>query len=264
MRRTILQLILIVIVLLKATSCSNNYLPGFDFDSFDETPAAELADAVEADDTEKIQEILKQNKSVVDYQEPKFGHSLLFLAVVNNKYNAARALLDNGARTDLKSFTDSSDVLMTICEGYNDNLCDTAMLNLLLRYKPNVNSHCYSSGRSKITILFKASERTFMCLSFIKTLVDNGADVNYWPENNPALSPIASAMLMSRLDIVHFYLIDCKANIPQYVTLRPGKDDIKTPITITQMLNEHDYSNDPKRQKLKLDILNYLKSIGKE
>jgi ankyrin repeat protein len=249
---------------LLITSCNQSYLPGFDFASFEETPVEDLAEAVENDDPEDVTAFVVQNANLIDYQDSEFGHTLLFLAVVNHKFSAAKALLDHGADLSVKSFSDSSNVLMTLCSGYSDETCDTAMLSLLLHYNPDLNSYRYDSQGNQISILFESSQRALVCLSFIKMLVRNGADVNYWPQNRAELSPVAAALLVNRLDIVRYYLIDCKAEVPSYVTLRPEREGVNTPISITQMLNEQDYSRDPAQQRIKGEILTYLSSIGKE
>ncbi len=248
---------------MQILSCSEGYLPGFDFNSFEATPVEELADAVEADDPDAIAEFLLQNKKLIDYQEQEFGHSVLFLAVVNHKYNAVKSLLGHGASISLKDYSDSSDVLMTLCKGYGDNECDTTMLGILLQDNPDLRTFCYDSQGNRITLLCKASDSMFGCMSFIQMLVSAGADVNYNPENKPDCSPVCAALLVDRLDLARYYLIDCKAEVAEYLFLRP-QGDARVPVTITQFLNEQSYASDPKQQQLKEEILAYLKSIGKE
>ncbi len=244
-------------------ACGRSYLPGFNFRSFDDTPVEELARAVEDNDAEAIEEFLAANPDLIDYQEQKFGHTLLFLAVVNGKRDAAESLLENGSDLLIKGYSDSSDVLMTLCEGYGDNECDTGMLNLLLKYHPNLDTYCYIRG-TKIPLLCKAASSIFRCKLFIETLVNTGADVNYNPDNVVGLSPVLEALYLDRLDLAHYFLVDCKAIIPDTLFLRPHTDTSKIPVSITMLLNEQDYSKEPQQQKLKQEILDYVKSQGKE
>lgn len=249
-------------LILFVTSCGHEYLPGFDFTSFYGTPVEELAKAVEDDDAAAISAFVKENPGIVDYQETEYGHSVLFLAVVNQKYNAVKALLDNGASLTMKSYSDSSDVLMTLCNGYGDTECDTVMLNLLLKYSPDLRSVHYDSQGNRIPLL-RTAAKSGMCIVFIKTLVAAGADIDYLPNNEADDSPIAAALMQDRLDLVKYFLIEEQATIPAYCFIRSEKTGPDS-ITVTRLLNEQDYSRDPKQEKLKQEILTYLQSAGKQ
>lgn len=251
-------------VLFTFPGCRDGYLPGFNFRSFDNTPVADLAKAVEDNDPEAIEEFLSAHPDLIDYQDNKFGHTLLFLAVVNGKRQAAETLLEHGSDLLIKDYSDSADVLMTLCEGYGTNECDTGMLNLLLRYNPDMQTYCYSDQGDKVPLLFRASQSMFTCKLFIEMLVNSGADVNYNPDNVIGLSPVCGTLMLDRLDLARYFLIDCKAEIPDTLFLRPHTDDHKIPVSITMLLNEQDYSKEPQQQKLKQEILDYVQSQGKQ
>lgn len=262
MRQNLAFAIVSIGMILLLPSCGHEYLPGFDFTSFNGTPVEELAKAVEDDDAAAISSFVKENPGLVDYQETEFGHSVLFLAVVNQKYNAVKSLLDNGASLSVKSYSDSSDVLMTLCNGYGDTECDTVMLNLLLKYSPDLRSIHYDSQGNGIPLL-RTAAKSGMCIVFIKTLVAAGADINYLPNNEADDSPIAAALMQDRLDLVKYFLIEEQAKVPAYCFIRSEKTGPDS-ITVTRLLNEQDYSRDPKQQKLKQEILTYLQSAGKQ
>ena len=62
------------IICLLLNSCERN-LPGFDFDSFNETPVEKLAQAVKREDLEQIENLVTVGKVQIDYLDPEFGHS---------------------------------------------------------------------------------------------------------------------------------------------------------------------------------------------
>lgn len=231
---------MLLTVFLLNFSCGRSYLPGFNFKSFKGSPVEELSYAVEQDDVEGVNAFVDEHPELIDYQEREFGHSLLFLAVVNDKYNAAKALLDRGASLSVRSYADSADVLMVLCKHYSHSDCDTSMLKLVLSYKPDMKSYCYNNPSDKTSLLTNACYSTLVCLDFIKILVDSGADINYLPDGDPAGSPICMAILLHRLDIARYFIIEKKAKIPEYCIRRPEKDSYIL-ITVPQMLQEQTY-----------------------
>jgi len=88
---------IIIIVFLTACQGAGNNRLGKDFGLFQETPVWELAKAVRAEDVAEIKRIVAERQQKVDYQEPKFGSTLLMLAVLNEKYESCEALLEMGA-----------------------------------------------------------------------------------------------------------------------------------------------------------------------
>lgn len=256
------RILLNFIVMVMLCSCGESYLPGFSFNLFEGTPAENLADAVEDDDYYAVLAALKSNKNIIDYQEGEFGHSLIFLAVVNGKYDAAKALLEQGANLSLKSYSDSADVITTLSNGYYTSDCDTQMLNLLLKYSPNLYTLSYTERGDSISLLSTAIS-SGTCLTYISALINAGVDVNYTPDRTADGSPVSVAILGDRLDVAYFLLVEMRAAVPEYCALRPHGDE-HVPITITQMLSEQDYSNDPDKMVYKDKIIEYLKSINKK
>lgn len=251
-----------LIGVLAFSSCGNKYLPGFDFASFDDTPAEELASAVEKNDPAQIIEAVNRDPKSLNYRDAKFGHSLIFLAVANNKYEAAQTLLALGCEVSFRSYTDSSDVLMVLATGYYNSSCDTQMLNLLVSHGASLSTYDYDTQGKKISALRRAV-RSNKCFMFVDRLIEYGADVDYRPNGEADDSPVVAAVMQDRLDIAKYLLIERKAQVPEYCFIRSeaaGPDSI----TVTRLLNEQDYSRDPKQQKRKEEILAYLVSVGKE
>ncbi|TRX26633.1 hypothetical protein FNW25_08405 [Flavobacterium franklandianum] len=87
------------------TSCYNqetlvdkSKLMGNDYRLFQDTPARVLAKAVEAGDVKKIKEEVFQKKVSVDYQESRFGNTLLMLAIFNSEYDSAKNTIRIGRK----------------------------------------------------------------------------------------------------------------------------------------------------------------------
>src|SRR5271170_521478 len=71
--------------------------PGYRWELFRGTPEWELAQAAQHEDTSRIYQIIKQGVININSKEPKFGQTVLMLAIANDKLNAVGALLRSGA-----------------------------------------------------------------------------------------------------------------------------------------------------------------------
>ena len=72
-------------------------LLGYDFRLFQGTIAWNLAKAVEDEAINEIRYEVLSKKIPIDYKEDRFGGTLLMLAVLNNKKESVKALLELGA-----------------------------------------------------------------------------------------------------------------------------------------------------------------------
>src|SRR5437867_4309854 len=158
-------------------SCgTRNYLPGFDFKLFKDTPVWELAKAVEKEDVQRIETILKDTAIKVDFHEPKFGNTLLMLAIANNKKQSIQKLLEGGANPNEKDHYDNATPLIYACDNYSED-CDSTILKWLIHYHGEVNSiqsidRIENTGAHsfvKNTALMIAAKNN--CLGIVKVLV---------------------------------------------------------------------------------------------
>ena len=86
-------------------SCNQNKKENLtvqDIEIFKNTPAWELAEAVDIENLSEIQSILA-NQSIVNYQEPVFGTTVLMRAINTEKYQATKQLLESGANPNIIS-----------------------------------------------------------------------------------------------------------------------------------------------------------------
>lgn len=121
--------------------CQAQLGPGYSFNLFESTPNYALAKAVAKEDTNEIRNIVNKGDINVDFKEPKFGRTLLLLAIGNNKINSTTALLNAGANIGIRDndnnapINEASKLFL-----YEDYSYAYNMLDLLIKHGANVNS----------------------------------------------------------------------------------------------------------------------------
>ena len=207
----------------------NDYVD-YDYDNFKDTPAWELAKAVDVGDTLAIERILNKNKALIDYQEPYHKMTLLMMTIFNKKratfpYSLICAseyaglsinkaqwrsfcyLLKKGA--SLNTIDECGQTpLMQACAG---DRYDVMFAEKLIEYGAEVNAICpdeYINELGNSSALINAAEN-FNGLNFVKLLVEHGADVNY-------MDKFQNSALRSSLH-------DCKYDMTLYL-LEHGAD----------------------------------------
>lgn len=135
--------------------------------------AWDLAKAVETEDTNKIDRIIKKGKIKIDVREPKFGQTLLIWAIENDKYLSSKKLLELNA--DPNIFTKVTPISAIICSALKYET--SKYLKLTLKHGGNPNNYTNLD-----TIVFYqtpliAASRTR--LESVKLLIENGADINF-------------------------------------------------------------------------------------
>lgn len=248
-------------------SCQN-YMPGFDYKNFNDTPVEKLAKAVQNDDIEQINNLVMYEKLNVNFQDKRYQKSLLSLALYNQKIEIAEALLKLGANPNLAGGKNNSTPFTEIIRySFPKETCNTDKVKLLLKYGVDVNYLWvdYANTNRAYTPVMIAAENG--CLETVKLLVENGADINKMTHDESFL-PISQAIIHDNLDVLEYLVIEKKAIIPDFILIRPANRNYagqpESKITLTDLLLENDYSKDPSMQKSKENILAYLKKIGKK
>ena len=213
------KIVILFSLLLLLVSCSKldrdkkvdkSKLLGADYRLFQDTPAWELAKAVEDDDTDKIDEEVKKNPKVINYQESKYGKTLLHLSSYNNNYKGFKELLKLGANPNIADSSHCTTPLIEVALSFDDK---TKYAEELIKYKANVNYVECNEGKEEqktnYSPLIAASNRNN--LQLVQLLVKNGANINYTnPNDEDALS---LAALSTSYDIVLYLLqqgADCR------------------------------------------------------
>ena len=79
--------LILFLIMFKLGSCQqiSSIGPGYKFELFSNSPVHELAKAVEIQDTTRIIKFVVKDSIPIDFKEPKFGQTLLTLAILNEK-----------------------------------------------------------------------------------------------------------------------------------------------------------------------------------
>lgn len=259
------KLFIIFFGIIFIQSCNTNkYLPAFDYKLFNNSPVQELAKAVEQENTEKINDILKDKTINVDYQEPKYGHTLLMLSVANNKIKSIHTLLSNNANPNLTSNNNQDNSVSIAVENYPE-ICDTTILTQLFEYGANANfiqdiDRVEDNGMHSIvkrSILMIAVRND--CSPIVKFLVNNGANINEYTYYN-GYGAITESIIHNNLIITKYLIIEKHAYVPTFCYVRNKGETDEERLTITDLLNEAQYDEGTENYELREEIIRYLKS----
>ncbi len=272
MRPMILQIIFSCLLL----SCSNidrdkpvdkNDLTGDDYRLFQNTPAWELAKAVQDENEKKITEIVAKEPNLINYQEPKYGNTLLMLTIKNQQIKPFKLLLDNKADVNIHNIYDGTSALIEAC---SFKQYDTKFAEILLQNRANVNDVEQGKRRQGNTTRFTplmAAAKTGK-LDLVELLVKNGADVNYM--NEYGQSAISESAIIDRYQI-SYYLLQNGADYKRPIFFRPDytipsdqqepKEKGK-PMYLVDILREDFFDFDTDEYKYKMKIVDFLKRRG--
>jgi hypothetical protein len=238
-------------------------LMGNDYRLYQNTPAWALAKAVEAGDIKRIKEELLQKNVLVDYQESRFGQTLLMLAIFNSEYDSAKTLLELGANPNLHdTFKGKTSIIVAAGNA------DPKYLKLLLDYKgdPNSIENVFSGHKKKIdsgrnSALTKAVLPSIMGkknLENVKLLVEAGADINY-TKKGIIQTALAEALIQEQMDVA-MYLLEKGADYNEPITLfvGGGREDV----SVLQILRKSIIDLDSEQYKKKMEVIAFLRTKG--
>lgn len=256
--------IVLVLICCLFFSCTNmdrdqyvdkSKLTGADYRLFQKTPAWELAKAVEDENSNKIEQIVKKNPSLINYQDPKYGNTLLKIAVMNQQMKSFKTLIANNANVSIHNTYSGSSALIEACSSKH---YATEYAELLLKNGANVND--IETGKRKegnstrLTPLMAAAKTGK--LDLVGLLIKSGANVNY--QNEYKQSALSIAMLARKYDIALYLLqngVDYR--VPIFYREEESKE-----MYLVDVLREAFVDLDTKEHKSKMAIVSFLKSKG--
>jgi uncharacterized protein len=263
--------LLILFLALTVNECKSQipvpYSPGFDFKLFRNTPVRDLAEAVEADDPARVRTAVHADKANLDFQEPKFGSTVLTLAVINKKDLAVKVLLDSGANPNLRSPINGFTPFLSACMYADNDAKWLEMLNDLIKHGADVNDkeiEVDTTGGRVDTIITTALQYSvrYGTLAAVKLLVANGAKLDVPPKRG-VRSLLFLAAVYPQLDILRYLLIEKHVPVPDYLFIRNEGEPNATKITLRHLLLEGRPYGDPAVEKELKEILEYLKRKGR-
>lgn len=258
-------------------SCSNlsrekivdkSELTGSDYRLFQNTPAWELAKAVEDENTEQIDKIVSENPELINYQESKYGNTLLMLTIMNQQLKPFKVLLKRGADVNIHNTFDGTSSLIKACSSKFYNI---TFVKMLIEYGADVNDVETGERRkengTRLTPLIAAS-RTGR-LDLVRFLVSKGADVNY--QNEFGQSALSKSVMVDEYKVAYYLLQNgADYNRPIYyrfdnsvpIEKRDPKDKGK-PMYLWDVLKEDLSEFGTSEYKYKMLIIDFLKSKDK-
>lgn len=231
--------------------------PAYKWELFKNTPVWDLAKAVAEEDTIAIYDLLKKDKSNINFQEPKFGSTLLILALRNDKIKSIEALLRAGGKIDVREL--SGEQAIHEASAYLKlKKHSFEALKLLIKYGANVNSVAANSYPS-VPI-----EGTVESLACTKLLLENEASVYYTDPRDSIFHTygfwfdLLSNGLDSNIYVAKYLIVDKKLKIPNPITVSLAKHE---PLDVFYFLNRFNFRGDLKKEKAKQEIVAYLREI---
>jgi ankyrin repeat protein len=254
----IINAVTLLVTLLNCT-CSDtsaidkSKLTGLDYRLFKNTRTWELAEAVESGDTAKIGVCVGANGNLLSDREPKYGQTLLIMAVENRNFNSVKKLLELGANPNLQDKFDGNSALMSAVdikvEGDTSYAADVRFLNILLQHGGNPNDvqkgDAVKGNHNHFSVLQKA------CLSgiteYVKILLKSGANVNLNGGNG--VNPLFGAVVSGNPDIV-LLLLNSGANFRDPILPeKKGREKWTLLGTIDKMWHFDPKSDDQKKER---------------
>lgn len=242
-------------------------LTGRDYRLFQNTPAWELAKAVEDENTKKIDKIVSENPKIINYQESKYGNTLLMLTIMNQQLKPFKALLKRGADVNIHNTFDGTSSLIKACSSKFYNI---TFVKMLIEYGADVNDVEIGERRkengTRLTPLIAAS-RTGR-LDLVRFLVSKGADVNY--QNEFGQSALSKSVMVDEYKVAYYLLQNgADYNRPIYyrfdnsvpIEKRDPKDKGK-PMYLWDVLKDDVSEFGTSEYKYKMLIIDFLKSKG--
>jgi hypothetical protein len=238
-------------------------------DYFEGTKYEKISEAIIDEDTENFARIIRTDTIDINYHEPKFGWTLLHLAVANAKQKSAEKLLQLGAEISAQTKRNESPLIFA-CTHYI-SICNDEMVNLLLSYGADPNETYYYAEiideEKKIYNHIYSSPLISSvdggCSDVVKLLISRGARINQYYYGG-FYGPITAAIRSDQLEIAHYLMLESNCELPKYCLVRESlrKGEPGDSITITEYLMEKDYSDSEINQDYKRRIIDYLESCG--
>ena len=230
------------------------YLNGFDYRLFQNTPAWELAKAVEDGNESKINSIIAKDSSLINYQEPKYGSTLLIMTLRREQMKSFKILLNSKANINIyDTFTGRSAIIHACILGVSDKYVE-----MLLKEGAKVNDieigERKKGNSTRYTPLIAASRGGN--LDVVKLLIKNSADINY--QNEYKVSALKTAIYLDKYDII-LVLLKNGADFrrPLFNPVYPDKT-----FYITYELRKRLPKIGSKDHKYKMQIVEFLKENG--
>jgi len=237
---------------------------------FQNTPAWELAQAVNKQNTKRIEQIVEKTPEILNYKDPMYDITLLFWAIGTEKMNSAEALLRLGANPNIiSSHFDFS--ILYLAAGYSwidtQVIKDPKFVKLLLDYDADPDLGYVGNDSSNISASVPTPlMRSIGCgIEKTKALVEAGADINY--RTDEGLTVAIHALMhggpnrtLEMLKYSHYIIVEKKAEIIK-PWLGKESDEELAPVNL---LRNWIYPLDSDRYIIKMEIVDEFVQQGED
>lgn len=258
----------IIAVFVGELSCENKKpeLSGYDYRLFEDTPVWELAQAVGKQDSSEITRIAKEGDVDINYQESRFGNTVLILAVRNQHFTSCKTLLTLGADPNIHDNYSGSTALIDAAEIADVEGDNSVFIRLLLDHDADPNREQTGARIPGNTI--RMSPLLAACrdihqwgspIEKVKALVEAGANVNY--EDEFGNFPLKPAVFNEHYDVV-LYLLQKGVDHERMIVDRGKFQDQGQQMYLADMLREDLFPLGSREHVLKMAVVDFLKTKG--
>ena len=214
---------------------------------FKPTNVYSISLVVKDDNYSDLMKSIRDNPNIdIDTPEPLLGNSLLMYAIFNNKLNAAKALLQNGANPNYVNKKHETPLIYAIKKK------NISAIRMLTAFGASPN---FAPGGSDNSPYKWASNDT----SSFNILVDSGLNITD--------SIISRTILKTseNIDILHFLIFEKKINPSfSFTTINEHYTYDTIVINCLEKIKEENFASDSFKEQQKQDILKHSNNYSKE
>lgn len=280
MIKRLIILVACIVICFANTACLNSEISTSsgkgeyeitDIKIFKGTPVWELILAVEDQNVNEIENIVKNKPEVLNYQEPNYGVTPLLWSIGMEKYESAKKLLECGVDPDIATIPYGKTPLL-LASGYswvdNDAKKDPKYVELLINYgaDPNISYIGYIDTESQSTIEPGATPLMYSIGAGIKktrVLVESGADINQ-KSNSQSTATIYALLYDQDPEYAHYLIVDKKSIIsePYFSRIILSGDDPNKEFYPVNILRNWVFDFDSDEYKMKMEIVKEFERQG--
>lgn len=268
--------VILFIIQFNNTVLSKSEYKITDIRIYKDTPVWKLALAVKRQDAGSIEKIIKKEPHLLNYQDPKYGATLLLWAVGTERYRSAEALLKCGADPEIASSDNTTyggDTPLLVASGFSwvDRSAkrDPKYVKLLLHYGADPNKTYTGFNIPRTNSVTEVGTSPLMqsigCgIEKTKALVEAGADINYKTKSGRtaamrALNAGGPNATLEAMQYAYYLIVEKKAKVnePYYrgehMTL-PGQNP-NDEFHLVDILRDWVYDLGSDKHQLKMKIV---------
>jgi hypothetical protein len=227
---------------------------------FKNTPVWDLALAVNDQRLSRITQKVHKNPHLLNYQEPKYGATLLLWAIGMEKYKSAEALLKCGANPNIAS-TSEGETPLFLAAGYSwidtEAKKDPKYVKLLLHYGADPNKNYMGSSKEESGIEPGTSPlmRSIRCgIGKTKDLVEAGATIDYKTKLGTTAA-IEALFAKEYPEFAYYLIVQKKAKVSMFYYNKYCYSNPTKQFFPVDLLRDWIFDLNSKEYKMKMEIV---------